>query len=235
MKADIVKVAVIDDHPMMLIGMDAGLCRRVGVEFVFGANSMNDFFEKMNNRRYHKPDVILIDVFFPDGEPDGYAILSAIKRNFPDIRTAMFSMEIEPLFVKRALALGANGYLEKSLGVVEIIECVQRLKKGETVLSPGIKHCESYQMLEFDKTKLKKTELTLKEIEVMINISYGLSRKLTAEKMHISVKTVDSHCRNLFLKTGVRNSIELLNYAIKSGWLTAGGGVNENCLLSDVL
>lgn len=216
-----IKIAVVDDHPIIFSGIE-GFIKRQGIELIFCALNKRDFLEKMQ-RLVVWPDLVFIDIEFREGEPGGFEILQEIKRSYPDLKTVIYSVHSDNNNVQHALALGANGFLTKSTGAPELIESIRKIMDGRIAVSGGIKISKNNIPVSLNRHTNIKKELSPKEIEVMLHLCNDLSRKEIAGKMNLSIKTIDSHCHNIFSKAKVRSAHGLVAYAAKQGWLLMKG------------
>jgi DNA-binding NarL/FixJ family response regulator len=156
------------------------------------------------------------------GETSGIDMTIEIKKDYPEIKILTLSMHGEKNYIVKILEAGANGYILKNAGKEEIITAIQTVANGGTYFSSQV----SEKLLEYLKhpSKQKKdiskdVTLTEREIEILKLISEEYSNPEIAEKLFISVRTVDTHRRNLLEKLGVKNTAGLVKYAIKVGIL----------------
>lgn len=128
-------------------------------------------------------------------------------------------MHQEEEYVKKVLEVGADGYLLKDVGTEEMMRAIREIAAGKTFYSQSISNTIVKQLLNKGKSKkeLKGQKLTPREIEVLKLIVEEKSNKEIATALFISIRTVDSHRRNLLEKLNVRNTAGLVKYAIRNG------------------
>lgn len=163
------------------------------------------------------PDVILMDISM--GENSGIETTKMVKAKYPSIKVLILSMHSESAYIVKSLEAGANGYLLKDAGSIEMIKAIRAVHKGETYYSQQVSAILVQHITHGSQAKAKKTgiPLTPREIEILQLITEEFSNPEIAEKLFISVRTVDTHRRNLLEKLAVKNTAGLVKYAIKNG------------------
>lgn len=205
-----VKIAIVDDMEMSHQAIRWVLRFINNAVHSFSAYSSTEFFEKINR---HKTDLVLLDIKFPDEEPDGLEILAEIKVRHSHLKVLMTSVYDENFYINKARALGANGFLLKNFSPEDLKRYIEKAMEGKFVLSDEIKLEEKVPANNFSVNLLTKTE-----IQVANRICHGLSRKETAGEMNISPSTVKNHLTNIFSKLGVKNSLGLMIFARENQW-----------------
>jgi DNA-binding NarL/FixJ family response regulator len=167
-------------------------------------------------------DVILMDINMP--EVSGIEATKLVKEQYPDTNVIAVSMYQEDKYVIEMLKAGALGYLLKSTGIDELVEAIKVVARGDSYFC---KEASTAIFLQLDKTKKEHKQktgdsnpLTEREIEVLKLIAQGFTNKEIAEKLFISVRTVDTHRTNIHQKLNINNTAGLVNYAIKQGLLS---------------
>lgn len=163
------------------------------------------------------PNVVIMDVTMPD--LNGVEATRRIVSESPDVKVIALSMHSDSLFVTEMLQSGASGYLLKDCAFEELARAIRTVVAGQTYLSPGISgvvvndylHCLS--KVEFSDSDA----LTDREREVLQLLAEGKSTKQIALKLHISVKTVETHRRQIMNKLDIHTVAELTKYAIRKG------------------
>lgn len=200
-----IKVYIVEDHSVVVEGIRSLL--QSEKEFnVIGysdtAEGCLDFF------RTRTADVILMDINLPD--MSGIDLCKAIKKNYPGIMVLALSTFNQSIYISKMLENGASGYLLKNSGRHEIIQALRDVANGKTYLS-----FEAGQALKSLRAKnADQPVLTKREKEILGLITEGLTNTQIAEKLFISIDTVDSHRKNLYSKLNVRNTAMLMRYAI---------------------
>ena len=213
------KVLIVDDHPLICRGItvlteqepDLVVCGEVGD--VPGALKA---IEKL------EPDIVVVDISLKDS--NGIELIKDIKVRWPQLPVLVFSMHNEVFFTERVLRAGARGYISKREPPMKVIEGIRELLKGGVCVSEEM----TSQMIErFVGSKGNAREsgvdgLTDREYEVFEWIGKGLATRDIAEKLHLSVKTVEAHRDHIKRKLKLDSAAELVRYAIQWVQLEAG-------------
>tara|TARA_R110000868_G_C10732548_1_gene751736 strand:+ start:32 stop:685 length:654 start_codon:yes stop_codon:yes gene_type:complete len=210
-------ILIADDHKMFREGLAELLNKEHNMEVVGDVGSGKEIRELIGQQ---KVDIILMDIDM--GETSGIEMTEEIKREHPDIKVLALSMHGDKSYIIKMLEAGANGYILKNAGKEEMINAIHTAANGNTYFSSQV----SAKLLDHisnplpaKKKKTEDTPLTDREIEVLVLISEEYSNPEIAEKLFISVRTVDTHRRNLLDKLGVKNTAGLVKYAIQKGFL----------------
>lgn len=212
-----IKILIADDHKIFREGLAELLGKEKHLKVVAGVGSGAEVHQVMQDQEV---DLILMDIDM--GETNGIEITAEIKKIYPEVKVLTLSMHGEKNYILKMLEAGANGYILKNAGKEEMVNAIQTAAEGNTYFSSQV----SAKLLEHlsnpggaSKKKQEDTPLTDREIEVLILISEEYSNPEIAEKLFISVRTVDTHRRNLLDKLGVKNTAGLVKYAIQKGLL----------------
>lgn len=201
-----IRVYIVEDHSVVIEGIVSLLQNEKNLEVVgYSVNGQDciDYFIA------HTADVILMDISLPD--MSGIDLCRVIKKNYPGIMVLALSTFSQGIYISKMMESGASGYLLKNSGKKEIIQALDDVAKGKTYLS-----FEAGQALKSNQNKNNHTPiLTKREKEVLGLIAEGLTNQQIADKLFISVDTVDSHRKNLYNKLEVKNTATLIRYAIE--------------------
>ncbi len=198
------KVAVVDDHSVVLAGLKFVLSRAEGMEVVATAESAEDilgFYEKA------KPDVLLLDIRMPS--VSGLDALETLRKSHPDAKVAMLTTSELEEDIFRALKLGANGYIPKDSRPAEIAKAVREIASGGRYIPEDIQRI-------FDMRQGVKS-LSAREISIIQLAAKGFSSPEVAEMLGISVNSVKTHFRHIFEKMDVSDRTEAVTLAISRG------------------
>lgn len=208
------KILIIDDHAFVRDGIKFYL--KDNTEFQVTDEASNGL-EALNLLKKNSYDIVLTDVRMPD--MDGIELLKIIKSNYKDQIVIMLSMHNEASYIKKTIELGADGYILKRSSREDTIKAFEKVLEGNNHFSE-----EVYQTLITTLTKRKsrqrltfETDLTKREMQVLSLILEEYSNKEIAEKLSVSVKTVETHKRNLMIRTGCKNVAGLVIYAMEKG------------------
>lgn len=210
----ITKIAITDDHPMVLKGIQSLLADVKEVNFVGVYANATETLEYIDN---DKPDVLLLDINLPD--MNGIDLCKKLKNNNENLKVIAISNFDEISFVKRMLKNGANGYLLKNTDKLELLEAFKSVLSGEQYLQKDIQKKLLNQTLGQKSKSSLFTKLTRREKEVLNAIAEELTTQEIADKLFISSKTVETHRMNLMSKLGAKNSVGIIKTAIEQGLL----------------
>jgi DNA-binding NarL/FixJ family response regulator len=207
------RVFIVDDHPIVRQGL-AELVNSEPDLAVCGEGE--DTYGSLKEIRAKRPDLCLVDVSIKDG--DGLELLKELKSFDPDLAVLILSMHDESLYAERALRAGARGYIMKQEAPAVLLAAIRIVLDGEVYLSEKMRNTLLQRMVGGRKSqgKLPMDRLTDRELEVFRMIGAGLSVKEIAEKLVLSVKTVEAHREHLKEKLNCKTSAELLRFAIRN-------------------
>ncbi len=212
-----IRVVIADDHKIIRVGL-RGLLEREKDIVVTGEAASAD--EVLNILAMHPTDVVLMDIDL--GDTNGIATTLKIKEIYPLIHVLGLTMHEEPDYIIKMLEAGASGYLLKNAGREELLAAIHAVAKGDSYFSQKV----SVTLLQAitrqrenpeQKKPTIETPLSDREIEVLRLITQEYSNGEIAEKLFISIRTVDTHRRNLLQKLQVKNTVGLVKYAIEKG------------------
>jgi len=200
-----IRVFIVDDHPMVQEGMRSLLGNEKGIElcgYAMTAQSCLGYF--INNTA----DVILMDINLPD--MSGIDLCATIKKNYPGIMVLGLSTYNQGSYVNKMIENGASGYVLKNADKEELLEAIHEVSKGKTYLS-----FEAGQALRNDSSATQIPLLTRREKEILCLIAEGYTNPQIAEKIFLSPFTIDSHRKNLLAKLNVKNTACLIKLAVE--------------------
>lgn len=162
------------------------------------------------------PDIVLMDLSMP--ELNGMDTTKVLKKSYPEIKIIILSVHSEERHIVRLVGMGVNGYLLKNTELSEVVRAVEAVwEKGfyfnESILRAIQQGIGQKQQKQFNP----EIPLTSREKEVLDLICQELTTQEIAEKLYLSIRTVDGHRNNLLEKTGSRNTAGLVLYAVKNG------------------
>ena len=211
------KILLADDHKITRQGLRSLLDKQLDMEVVAEAE---DGREAVRLARELHPDVVIMDVSMPD--LNGMAATRQIIGESKNVKIIALSMHSDTLFVSEMLKSGASGYLLKDCAFEELREAIRTVTAGKVYLSPGISDVVVDDYLHrLSKTGSSDSEvLTDREREVLQLMAEGKSTKQIALELYISVKTVETHRRQIMNKLDIHTVAELTKYAIRKGLTT---------------
>ena len=204
-----VRVVIVDDHPMVREGLRRMLDDN-GIEVVGEAGTTA---EALREVRRAMPDVLLLDVELPDG--DGLATLPDLKRAAPRASVLIVTMHAELALVRRAIEMGAAGYVLKGIGRRELLSAVRAVRAGESVVDPSLLR-ELASAGPRDSGPLPGETLSPVEIDVLRAIADGLTNRQIAERMRWSVATAKKYVQRVFEKMAVTDRTQAAVVALRA-------------------
>jgi NarL family two-component system response regulator LiaR len=212
------KVLVADDHRLFRQGLISLMHTRPDLVQVIGEASTGR--EAIEMTAELKPDVILMDVYMPEGT--GIEAARIIRRRYPKTAIVMLTSSEQNEHVLEAIRLGASGYLLKNLDASELFDLLRGVRRGEVAITRTMAARLLRNMTSpapnIGKTE---TELTDREIDVLRLVAQGASNPQIAAELCITVNTVKSHLKNILTKLQLENRTQIATYAVQSG-LIAG-------------
>jgi two-component system response regulator NreC len=209
-----VRIILAEDHRITREGLVNLLKERSDMEVVGEAENGREAVKLASEL---SPDLVIMDVTMPDlNGIDATRIITSGSNNTKVIALSMYS---DKQFVQGMIQAGASGYLLKDCAFEELVSAIQAVIQGDTYLSPGIAGIvvrDYLNKLTTDRSSAD-TVLTTREREVLQLIAEGNSTKEIASRLSVSVKTVETHRRQIMEKLGIFSIAELTKYAIREG------------------
>jgi len=212
------RLVLADDHPLFRAGI-ASLLQVWGHEVVGEASNGLEALELVRRLR---PDLVLMDITMP--ECNGLEATRLIKAELPDTRIVIVTVSDHDEDLFEAIKSGAEGYLLKDMGEVELESTLNALEAGEPALSPRLatKILDEFARLSHEAPPLEdqRDDLTAREREVLQLVSEGATNREIARSLYLSEHTVNFHMKNILSKLHLRNRAQAVAYAIRTGLVT---------------
>lgn len=206
-----VKVAVVDDHEVVLEGLHSYM-QRNGMKHVSLFVSAHDLLISVKSGTYF--DVYIIDVELPDMEIG--RLIDLLRNMQPQVKIIINTMHEELWVVRRMMEKEVDGVVYKSDNLEQLLKAIIEVTEGRTYFNPRFKRSQS-------SIQLRDNVLTKREMDVLNAIAKGLSTKEIAQELFISENTVETHRQNIFAKLKVHNVADLLVKAIRAGYIHPAG------------
>lgn len=204
-----IKVLLADDHTIVRNGIMSLLESSPEIEIVGEAQ---DGAEALLKVKELSPDVLMIDIAMPI--MNGIEAAQEVSKHYKQTRSLMLSMHNNEDYILKSVEAGAYGYLLKDTTRDELLRALQTVARGEKYFSPSVSHIivASYlqKVKDTEKAKVKKAKLSKKEKTIVRFIIDGDSSREIAEKLNVSIRTVDNHRANMMKRLGVKNAVELV-------------------------
>lgn len=202
-------VGIVEDDNQIRTLLQQYLDRQPGFSCTLVHGSVESFRRALSPA--NQPDVLLMDIGLPG--MSGIDGMKLIKRDYPEIDIIMLTVYNDPDKIFQSLCAGATGYLLKNTPLEEIKEGIELLTRGGSPMSPQI----ARKVIDFFNTEKKtvSSPLSEKEKEIVIGLVDGLSYKLIADRMNISLETVRFHIKNIYRKLHVHSKAEVISKSLK--------------------
>lgn len=210
-----IRVMLVDDHQIVREGLRSLLASREGVQVIGEAG---DGRAAITLSQELRPDVVVMDIGMPD--LNGIEATRRIRADQPRVKVVALSMHSDRRFLTEALKAGASGYLLKDSAFDELEVAIRAVHAGQTYLSPRITDAVVEGYLRQRSTPEEPSVfavLSPREREVLQLVAEGHATKQIASSLHVSVKTVETHRRQIMNKLSIHSVAELTKYAIREG------------------
>jgi len=209
-----IKIILTDDHRIFRDGIKSLLSDNDFINIIGEASSGNELLDMLKT---HKPDVIILDISMKG--LSGIEVTRQISSLYPEIRIMILSMHTDEEFVINSIKAGAKGYLPKDTSKEELLDAVKILYEGGEYYSKLVSDnfLKNYiKKFKIEQNLMENDDLTQREIEILKLAASGLSNKEIADKLFISTKTVDAHKNHIMQKLKLKNTAEMVLYAVKN-------------------
>jgi two-component system response regulator NreC len=210
-----IRVLIADDHKIMLAGLRSLLEKQTDFEVVGEAENGRKAVQMAQEKT---PDVVVMDVSMPD--LNGIEATKQIIESLPDTRVIALSMHSDKRFVMGMLRAGASGYLLKDCASQELANAIAQVAGGKKYLSPEITGVVIDDFLlggSAEEVATAASPLSPREREVLQLIAEGWSTKQIASHLYVSIKTIETHRRQIMRKLDLHAIADLTKYAIREG------------------
>jgi len=212
-----IRILIADDHKIVCDGLKALLEAQPEMEIVAQAANGREAV-KLANRQ--KPDMVIMDVAMPD--LNGLEAVRQILSAHPHIKVIALSMHSDRRYVTGMLSAGASGYILKHCAFEELVQAIHIVRSNQVYLSPAIAGIVVKELAQAKTSRARQSptaaqSLTSREREVLQLISEGHSARDIAQRLHLSVKTIETHRRQMMEKLGIHSVADLTKFAIREG------------------
>lgn len=210
-----IRILLADDHQIIRAGLRSLLEKEPGLTVIAEAETGRD---AVRLTLVQQPEVVVMDVAMPD--LNGIEATRQIIAERPGIRVVALSMHADRRYVMEMLKAGASAYLLKDSAFEELVRAIRTVLANQTYLSPEIANLvvgDYVRQLQQHNDTSAFSVLTVREREVLQLLTEGSSTAQIAERLHLSVKTIETHRQNIMEKLGLRSIAELTKYAIREG------------------
>ena len=204
-----IKILITDDHSIVREGIKVMLKDINDFVIVGEAENGKEAIDKIMTLF---PDVIIMDISMP--VMTGIEAIKIIKRDYPKVKTLVLTIHSEKEYIEQIYKSGATGCLYKNAGKNEFETAIRSIYRGESYFDSGMSNT---LLEEYFNPQDKENPLTKREQQILKLIVEELSNQETADKLFISVRTVETHRKNIMQKLKIDSTIGLIKYAVKTG------------------
>lgn len=209
-----ITVAIVDDHPLATTGLRNMLETSKHLQVIQCFHSGQAALDGLQEIQ---PDVLLLDIQLPDIKGDELA--GRLTRQWPSMKIIAITSLDAPTYIKAMMRNGCKGYLLKNTDVDTLILAIETVMEGREFLEPSLKEQMVQNILQYRKTDRKAPTLTRRENEVLQLIVAENTNQEIAEKLFLSLRTVEKHRFSLLHKLNAKNTAGLVKTAIEFGYI----------------
>jgi DNA-binding NarL/FixJ family response regulator len=202
-----IRVLIVDDHPVVVSGCRSLFASDPSVKIDEAGDAKSGHRAFLQKR----PDVTIIDIRLPD--VSGFELMRRIRKDDPDAKVIMFSMNDDPAFVVRAVEMGAQGYISKSDDPKLFVKAVRRVAAGEKFISPHLAKAVTFEGAAIKANP--STQMSARELEILRLLGRGDKIVEVADALGISYKTVANTTSLLKQKLGAKSHSDLVRIAVE--------------------
>jgi DNA-binding NarL/FixJ family response regulator len=204
------RIFIVDDHVLIREGLKKILCTESDLTIVGEAQSGSEALDKLEPCNCH---VLLLDIALPD--MGGLEVLKEVKARYPKVHVIILSIYPEERYAIRALIDGAAGYVTKNSAADEIISAIRTVMAGKKFISPALTQ-ELADHLQTNQNQPAHEKLSDREYQVLLLIGSGQTVSQIADKLNLSLSTVNTYRTHILEKMNLKTNIELVRYVFEN-------------------
>ncbi|MFY7910488.1 MAG: response regulator [Emticicia sp.] len=208
MSGNKLQILIVDDHQILLDGIEAMLQGVGDFEVIGKCSDGNTALNFLNN---NPVDILLTDLYMP--KMTGMELTQKVKKRFPNVKVLALSVSYDVSIVHDLIDAGISGFIIKTIGREELIEAIKTISQGNIYFSREVSN-EILRSLS-NRSEEEVYHLTEREIEIVKLIAQELSNAEIANKLCISERTVETHRKNIYRKTNTKTIVGLIKYAVE--------------------
>lgn len=205
---------IIEDHTIVRQGLKQLLAKYAEMKVLAEFGVPDGIMDTL--AKEERPDIVLCDINLPG--MDGLALTEKIKNKYPDQKVIILTMHQKEFYVLKAFDAGADGYFHKDTEESELIMGIKKIYNGQKYFCQSVSQILINRLLDTKNTagKTLLPTLTFREKEVLEQVVAGLGNREIGDKLCISTRTVENHRANILRKFGLKNTVELVKFAIEN-------------------
>lgn len=203
------RVLLVDDHPFIINGVTQMLSNIEELKIVAAVSNGREALQVLKKKVV---DLIITDLEMP--KMGGLELIEEVNVLFPDIKIIVLSMHDENYMINKLLKLNVAGIMPKSSNEEEFKSAISKIAIGGIYIHPTI-----VKGLNSGSSDIEYVTLTRKEIELVNYIYQGYTTKEIADKLNKSINTIETHRRNMFVKSGAKNTASLIKFGLENGYI----------------
>ena len=215
---DTIRLILIDEHPIVRLGLKSMLSDVDEIEIFDDVKSVDAFFEKMKQLPATSIQVVMYDIYNPnDLEIEN---IRRIKKAYGKINILVLAMYSNESFILKSIKAGAKGLLSNQTSRNEIVEAIYTLRNGYEYLGKTLTNMVLNSYINRSKfggrEQHDKAQLSVRELGVLKLFGEGLTNQEIADKLFVSIRTIESHKGNIMKKINLRTTVDLIKFAIRN-------------------
>jgi DNA-binding NarL/FixJ family response regulator len=209
---NMINIAIADDHLLVINGLKAMIENTSDIKLLFSATTGHDLLSELKMKQ---PDVLLLDIQMPD--VNGIDLCKEVHARYPSVKIIALTNFEQSSYVKQMVRNGALGYLLKNIDGKTLQAAIRTVVQGKPFIHEQIRNNMLNEVLSGTKVTSQGISLTKRELEILGLVAREMTNQEIADKLFISVRTVETHRINLTQKLGVHNTAGLVKEAYKRG------------------
>ncbi len=211
------RILLADDHALIRHGIRNFISNNPALEVIGEVGDGEELLEYLQTK---VPDLLILDISMP--KLTGIEAVSKVKKLYPQIKILMLTMHKNKQYFYHAMSAGADGYLMKDDSDEELLLAIKRIQNGKSYLSPYLSQDFADDVISAYRNNRNSPfeTLTKREREVLNLVVEGHTSRIMAKMLNLSPRTIDHHRANLLRKFDMKNSVDLVNFAVRNGFVT---------------
>ncbi len=217
-KQDKYRILLADDHVLIRHGIRNLISNNPALKVI---GEVGDGEELLTFLEEMVPDLLILDISMP--KLTGIEAVGKVKKAYPQVKILMLTMHKNKQYFYHAMSAGADGYLMKEDSDEELLLAIKRIRDGKSYLSPFLSQDFADDVISAYRNNRSSPfeTLTSREKQVLNLVVEGHTSKAMADILHLSPRTVDHHRASLLKKFNMKNSVDLVNFAVRNGFVTS--------------